>query len=404
MTAQRPPDSGRVPIATRDAFERFRISNPQTIFDSKQISDTQPLVWDDVSFSGEGTASTYNANQASTTISVSAETVGKRVRQTRRWFNYQPGKSQLIIMTAVMAGDATKRLGQFNDDNGLYFMHDTAMSVGVRTKTTGTPVDIIIPQSKWNIDKMDGTGDSGIRINVHKTNIFFLDYEWLGVGTIRFGVFYNGIPYYVHAVHNASVNDVVYMSSPNLPLRYEIDNDGTQGASSLTHICTTVITEGGRQAVGIERGITRGTVPLTTLNNDNQYPLFIVRLKADYLGALVRLIDFSVLCISTSDYAVSVIYNPTIVGTAPTYIPLANSGIEYAVPANTTTVTDGTLLFSQLGSDGNQAAAGVQREIQSDLVIGSTILGEPDTIALVVQRLTGTTETFYATLNFSETN
>ena len=99
-----------------DAFARLRVSNPQTIFDSKQIADNQPLFWDDAEVSGAGTATLYNTNQASTTISVTANTAGKRVRQTRRWLNYQSGKSQLIIMTAVMSGNATKRIGQFTDD------------------------------------------------------------------------------------------------------------------------------------------------------------------------------------------------------------------------------------------------------------------------------------------------
>jgi hypothetical protein len=265
-------------------------------------------------------------------------------------------------------------------------------------------VDTLIPQSEWNIDTMDGTGNSGITLDATKTNIYVIDYEWLGVGTIRYGIFFNGIPYYVHAIHNANINTVVYMSTPNLPLRYEVTNSGTNTASSLTHICTTVITEGGRQQSGIERGISRGDVPLVTLNDGDIYPMIIIRLKTAYLGSLVRFIDFAALCTSTSEYLVSVIINPTYGGTAPTYIPLTNSAIEYALPDNTTKATGGTVLFNQLGSDSAQSRAGISRTFDSDLVIGSSIAGTADTLALCVQRLTGTTETFYAAMNFSETN
>jgi len=387
-----------------DAFARLRVSNPQTIFDSKQLADNQPLFWDDAAVSGAGTATLYNTNQASTTISVTANTAGKRIRQTRRWLNYQSGKSQLIIMTAVMSGNATKRIGQFTDDNGVFFGHTNTFHVGVRSSTSGSPVDTIVPQSEWNIDKMDGTGASKITLDATKTNIYFIDYEWLGVGTVRYGVFYNGSPFYVHAIHNANVNTVVYMSTPNLPLRYEITNSGTNAASSLTHICTTVITEGGRHQYGTQRGISRGVTPLITLNDASTYPLIVIRLKQDYLGSLIRFIDFNALCTSTSEYLISIVYNPTFVGVGPVYTPLGNSSIEFALPTNQTTITGGTVMFNQLGSDTNQSQAIVSRAFDSDLVIGSAINGTADTIALCVQRLTGTTETFYAAMNFSETN
>ena len=240
-----------------DAFYRMRISEPLTIFDSKQLVDSQPLFWDDAQTSGAGTSSTYNTNQASTSISVSASTAGTRVRQTFRYFNYQPGKSQLVIMTgifgSVLAG-ITSRLGLFTANNGMFFEQSPlGMGVVVRSFTSGVAVDTRINQANWNLDTMDGTGPSGITLDFTKTLIYIIDYEWLGVGTIRYGVYVNGLPYYVHAVHNSNINTVVYMSTPNLPLRYEISNDGTGLASSLTHICTTVITEGGRQQTGLER-------------------------------------------------------------------------------------------------------------------------------------------------------
>lgn len=395
---------GATPSSNADAFYRLRTSNPKTIFDSKQISDNQPLFWDDAEVSGASTTTTYNANQASTTIAVIADTAGKRVRQTRRWFNYQPGKSQLVILTAVMAGNATKRIGQFNDNNGLFFQHTDTFSVGVRSYATGEAVTKLVPQSEWNIDKMDGTGNSGVELDGTKTNIYFIDYEWLGVGTVRYGVFNDGVPVYVHAEHNANKLGVVYMSSPNLPLRYEIENDGDNGASSLTHICSTIITEGGRDNTGLSRGISRGATPLVTLNDASIYPMFLVRLKSAYLGSLVGLIDYNILCTTTAEYDIHVIINPTIVGTAPSYGSLANSAIEFATPTNETTITGGTTMSIHTSSDTNQSIAGASISLNSELLIGSSISGTPDVLAIGVRRLTGTTETFYGSANFNETN
>lgn len=84
-----------------DAFGRWRVSEAETLFDSKLILDNAPLRWDDSQVSGAGTSSTYNTNQASVTLGVSNLTAGKRVRQSKRRFGYQAGKSQFILLTGV---------------------------------------------------------------------------------------------------------------------------------------------------------------------------------------------------------------------------------------------------------------------------------------------------------------
>lgn len=54
-----------------DAFSRFRISNPQTLFDSKQLFDNAPILYD-AEVSGSGTSSTHSSNRASTIMGVTA--------------------------------------------------------------------------------------------------------------------------------------------------------------------------------------------------------------------------------------------------------------------------------------------------------------------------------------------
>ena len=104
-----------------DSFGRLRISNAFTIFDSKQLVDGASLFFDDQQTSGAGTASAFQSNQSATKISVSNLTAGTRVRQTFRRFNYQPGKSQQILMTGVLGAGATgitRRIGAFDGYNG----------------------------------------------------------------------------------------------------------------------------------------------------------------------------------------------------------------------------------------------------------------------------------------------
>lgn len=87
-------------------------------------------------------------------------------------------------------------------------------------------------QSAWNVDKLDGTGASGITVDPTKSQIFVFDFEWLGVGRVRTGLVVDGKIYYFHYFSHANVTNVVYMSTPNLPLRYELENDGTGGIQS----------------------------------------------------------------------------------------------------------------------------------------------------------------------------
>jgi hypothetical protein len=141
-----------------DAFARWRVSNPETLFDSKQIFDNQPLFWDEELESGAGITSAHSTATASTVITSTLNTAGTFTRQTFQRFNYQPGKSQLILITGILdrSGGGTgvqRRIGYFDDDNGLFFEDDEGtVKVVRRTSVTGTPVDNKVTQASWNLD------------------------------------------------------------------------------------------------------------------------------------------------------------------------------------------------------------------------------------------------------------
>ena len=144
-----------------DAFGRERVSNPQTVFDNKQLGDTQALVWDDTEVSGGSTSTTYSATKASTTIAVAGTTAGKRVRQTYQRFNYQPGKSQQIMMTGTFVDQSTltgitAEIGLYDENNGVFFSYEEGtMKAVVRSNVTASPVDTKVSQSEWNTDRME---------------------------------------------------------------------------------------------------------------------------------------------------------------------------------------------------------------------------------------------------------
>lgn len=394
--------------ANVDAFTRVRVSQPASLFESKFLADNQPLFWDDAVLSGAGTSSTYNSNQSSVTLAVTASTAGSRARQTFQRFPYQPGNSQLILFTGILgtpASGITRRYGYFDDNNGLFFeTNATDVRVVRRTSTSGSVVDNAVAQSSWNIDKMDGSGGatnpSGITVDWTKTQIFVIQLQWLGVGAVMMGLDINGNIYPVHKFYNANSLTVVYMSTPNLPMRVEITNSGTGGAASITHICTSVMTEGGPAEAGVQRALVRDT-SLTTHNNASYYPLMAIRLKSGYMGARIDLREISVVAQTTSVFAWKLILNPTVTGTALSYTSLTNSAIEYDISrTNATTVSAGTEVAAGLGNNNTQS---LQNGTTPGFVrLGQSIAGTMDVLVLAVSRITGATIDFNGSLTWTE--
>lgn len=370
-----------------DSFGRLRTSAPFTIFDSKQIHSDQPLFWDDQETSGSGTSSTHSTATASTTMAVSADTAGTRVRQTFQRFNYQPGKSQLVLMTAnisQLVEGVTTRVGYFDDNNGLFFEADgTSLYVVRRTKTSGSVVDNAVSSASWNVDKMDGSGKSGVAIDPTKTQILFIDFEWLGVGRVRMGFVVNGQYHVCHEFRNANTLSVVYMSTPNLPLRYEISNDGTGPAASLMHICGTVISEGGRNRNGVLRHTDSGSV--ASLQSGSTYALLGIRLKSTNVDAMVELESLSLLAsVANNSAHWELLFNPTVSGTF-TYSDVSDSTVQVAVGTVSNTVTS-----SGTEIDGGyfSTAFPPTPTTPNALRLGSAIDGTVDEIIVAVKPVT----------------
>ena len=236
-----------------DAFGKWRVSQPTTLFDGKQIVDSGSFYFDIKTTSG-GTV-TWNSGSAQSTMKVTSTSGSRAIKQTKRIFVYQPGKSQQIICTGKFGtkiDGIKKSIGSFDDENG-YFFQTSGSSFGIVLRKTidGVKTDTFISQSTWNLDKMNGTGPSANILDINKAQIYTMDYEWLGVGRVRYGVVQKGAVIYVHEINNYNSLETVYLRSPNLPVRYEIStHKNTTTGSLMTQICSTVISEGGFDNTG----------------------------------------------------------------------------------------------------------------------------------------------------------
>ena len=363
--------------ANVDPFHRLRVSSPFTVLDLKQNNDNLPLYIWDAQTSGSGTTSTYNTNQASTTIAVASSTAGTRVRQSKMWGIYQPGKGELVLCSFVFGTGVTgvtKRVGYFWDLWGLYLQQSgSTVSVVRRTYNTGSVVNTVVNQSDWNIDKMDGSGVSGITLDFTKTQILIIDFEWLGVGSVRYGFVVDGDVFYCHIMKHANNLTQVYMSNPNAPIRYEISSDGTGGAASLVHICSTVMSEGGQETTALTNYISRDGTPLTMAAQDLFAPILSIKLKPDRRCTRVRPLDISIICTTNTNYEWAVFLNPTIASTdLASYASIPNSALLFDLAR-----TAGNLLtggFKITGGYGASAAAiklPSQGAVESFLTLGS---------------------------------
>jgi hypothetical protein len=289
-------------------------------------------------------------------------------------------------------------VGYFDERNGLFLQASgTTLSFVRRTFTSGAAVDNVVPQSSWNIDKMDGTGKSGITVDVTKTQILIMDLEWLGVGRVRYGFVIDGLIYYCHELNNANNLSVVYISTPNLPVRYEIGNDGTGAASSLVHICSSVVSEGGQQATVSQAYVSRSGEAQTLANQDLYTPLVSIRLKTTHIGTRLSPLFVEVLATTNVNYEWVLLLNPIIAGTdAAVWTPLTNSALEYDITRTTAnTVSGGTRLSGGYGSSSAQTRSAAKGVASSYLTIGSNIDNSVDELVLAVANIDGNGGTIY---------
>lgn len=344
-----------------DAFGRLRVSNPLTLFDSSHRFDDNGL-WS-TSTATSGTA-TFNSSQGLVDLAVTAASGSEVVRESTKIFSYQPGKSLLVLSTFVMSAAKTnlrQRVGYYGAANGYYLqLNNSTLSFVERTSVSGSLVENTINQSSWNVDKLDGTGVSGVTLDITKAQILFMDLEWLGVGTVRIGFVIDGNFYVCHKFHHANVLTSTYITTASLPLRYEITNTGaTSGASTLKQICSTVLSEGGYQLTGLQQAV---GIPITTPRTlgtaGTSYPIVSIRLKTspDRLDAIVICTAISIIATTSGNYNWQVIASGTTTGGSWVDAP-GDSSVQYNITG--TSFTGGRILASGFFSATNQASTQV---------------------------------------------
>jgi hypothetical protein len=344
-----------------DAFGRLRVSEPFTLFDSSHRFDDNGLWCTATAVSG---TATFDANEGLINLGVTAASGSEVVRETTKVFSYQPGKSLLVLNTFVMNAAKTglrQRVGYYGAANGYYLeQNNSTVSFVERSSVSGSLVDTPVAQANWNVDPLDGSGPSGITLDLTKAQILFMDLEWLGVGTVRIGFVIDGNFYVCHRFNHANLITSTYITTASLPIRYEITNTAATASSSrLKQICSTVLSEGGYQLTGLQQAVgTPVTTPRTLAGAGTFYPIVSIRLKTspNRLDAIVISTAISVVATTSGHYNWQVVASGTTSGGTWVGAP-GDSSVDYNLTG--TSITGGRILASGFFGVSNQGSTQV---------------------------------------------
>ena len=373
-----------------DAFGRQRVSSPNSLFDGKFRFDLLPALYDQT-ITGTGSV-TYQTNEKCARLAVTGAGIGRALMRTHQSFLYRAAESMQIdisFCSGAIAANTVKRYGYFDDNNGMFFqVGSTDLRFVLRTATSGAPSDAnFVIQSNWNLDTLTGAGGtsnpSGFTLDVTKTQILVIDYQFLGVGRVRMGFNIGGNTIWCHQFLNANTTLAVqYMQTGCLPISAEISSSVAQ-AASMDFICAGVLKEGGSEreqsyqatantrsvaaagqslqnnisetvlTVGLRSGFEGGYLVLegvNAFNTSNQSFYFEVALVRGYTGGGFAFNN----CGTASQFSTTVISAPTAPAVAGSNYVLASgfvgSSAGNQIQVNNTTslgmlVATGTDLF-----------------------------------------------------------
>ena len=121
-------------------------------------------------------------------------------------------------------------------------------------------------QADFNIDKLDGTGPSGILLDPTKLNVYQINFRWLGAGELRFAIENpsNGNVVFFHHIHYTNQNTDVHLDNPSLKLGYV--------AASLGGTGTNVTVTGASMLGAVEGLIQTTSFPTAAFRSTNHNP------------------------------------------------------------------------------------------------------------------------------------
>ncbi|WP_430788530.1 hypothetical protein VBD025_01215 [Virgibacillus flavescens] len=365
-------------------FNELRVAQRTPVIELKSVyglSDLRDIV--ETAGSGTVTNTTVEYQLSVTTGANDSATLDSAERG-----RYMPGfAGQAGIGVRIpepAATDQVFRWGLFDDENGAYYGQNVTDGIFVAIRRSGS--DLIIPQASWNVDSLDGTGPSGLSLDLSLGNIFQINFTWYGYGVVEFNIVLQNpanLAQEVFTVHRYRPSNETSFADPNLPLRAQIVNSGLTAAKNIF--------VGGRQysIIGKFDPAFRITSERRTASvNTTGLPMISFQRKAVFPVGSARPNSVSVTLegvdiVTSEDVFFQIIVGGTLntafvnFPTATTNIPLNETALM--VNSTATTITGGEVVFQGVAASG----MGADRELASANLLDFE-LPDDQTVSLVI--------------------
>jgi hypothetical protein len=366
---------------------RLKVSAYQTVFFNTFQYGLESDVWDE-STANSG-SSVHNANTNNVDMIVTSAIGSQVIRQTRNTMRYIPGRTSTLtyaLRLGITTPGIRKRIGLFDENDGFFFEFgdEGDYHCVVRSKTTGAVVDRRVDRADWNGDKLDGTGPSGIILNVNTQQMINFEYEWYGAGQVIFSFTIDGRSHVIHTFNHANDLTVPWASTPFLPIRLEITNTtgGQAGGPFYLHQgSNSLISEGVPDKLGLAENITTPITGRTMTNANTFYPILSIRLKSTALKGIVLPTFFQSATVDNTSVFYKLVKNATLTGANFVDMPDGNAFTQYDLSA--TSFTGGRDLDSGFVISGS--GTGIRLDENTVYQLGRSSMGTvSDTLTLCI--------------------
>lgn len=329
-------------------------SVPLTAFDDERVAQLIAVVgWTfndnvnpDLVRATTTSAGSVTTSNSKAVLQTGAATSSSATISTVRALRYTPGLGALVRLTALFTtgvAGSSQLIGIGDSADGFFFGYQGA-TFGIIRRQNST--DNLTPQSSWNGDKLDGTGSSGVVLDPTKGNVYAIEFQWLGFGTIDFFIETpTGTFVLVHRIQypNSDTNPRIF--NPTLPLMAQVANTTNATNMTLQTSSGMGLVEGDPDAALITRNSANSSK--TGISAENS--IVTIRNNTTFQGKTNRvriILDFSSVSVDgTQPAQVRLVKNATLGGT-PAFTDVNPNASVVAFDTAGTTVTGGTSILS----------------------------------------------------------
>lgn len=361
------------------SFNPTQSTNPLTSFGDLRTAELSPQFQGSFEYTVDNTELTTNTEvnggtvtQASgmALIGTSTTTASTALLISRKHAKYRSGLGGLLRFTALFTTPVavTEQYIGIMDEIGSSEAFENGYGIGYNGTTFGfhrwsNDALTTVTQANWD-DPLDGTGRSGMTLDLTKLNVWAINYQYLGAGKIELAIENDSTGDFivVHTVLYSNLNTEPSVHNPNFHFTIWTNNKATTSDLIIKSSSYAYFIEGKTSFIELHQiENASGTKEKTSVTTE--VAIFTIRNKATYVSK-TNFIDIVLIGVGASIEAssannlgtVRLVKNATL-GGAPSYADINTTDSVVEIDVAGTTVTNGIELEAVLlagKNDGKQ--------------------------------------------------